>query len=129
MAVPPFGLKLKELRQRAGVTQPKLAELAGLSTTGVALIEQGRREPGWSTVVALAEALGVDCREFQKPAGPGAEPQQPGRPKQSTFGPKPADRPVKGAAPTGATAGHAVTTQGVKKPRAGGAKGKRTKGA
>ena len=83
MQPPPFGLRLKELRQRAGLTQPQLAERAGMSLNGVALIEQGRREPVWSTVLALAAALGVNARAFLMAKAAIAKPQKRGRPKRA----------------------------------------------
>jgi transcriptional regulator with XRE-family HTH domain len=64
-----FGKRLKELREQAGLTQPQLAERANLSKAGIADLEQGRREPSWSTVQALCAALGVSCEAFnQEPA-------------------------------------------------------------
>jgi transcriptional regulator with XRE-family HTH domain len=63
-----FGPRLRELRLRARLTQKQLAAKAGLTETGVGYLERGLREPSWSTVVALAGALGVKCGAFQKPA-------------------------------------------------------------
>jgi hypothetical protein len=40
---------------------------AGLSRISVARFEAGTREPVWSSLLALAEALGVDCTAFQEP--------------------------------------------------------------
>jgi transcriptional regulator with XRE-family HTH domain len=77
-----FGKRLKELRIEAGMTQPELAEKADLSKGGVADIEQGRREPAWSTLVALCQALNVECTEFMKEPSPETEPQGRGRPKK-----------------------------------------------
>jgi transcriptional regulator with XRE-family HTH domain len=74
-----FGLRLKELREAAGLTQPQLAEKAGQSKAGIANLEQGRYDPSWSTVQALAGALGVDCRAFQRPPA-GTAPRGRGRP-------------------------------------------------
>jgi transcriptional regulator with XRE-family HTH domain len=82
-AIMSFGLRLKELRTAAGLSQPQLAEKAGMSKGGLAHIEQGIREPAWSTVVALAAALGVDCTAFQQPA--------------ADSSPVPRGRPIKGA--------------------------------
>jgi transcriptional regulator with XRE-family HTH domain len=66
-----FGAKLKAVREAAGLTQDQLAEKAGLYKFSIAKIEQGVREPTWSTVQALAKALGVDCTAFQvEEAGP-----------------------------------------------------------
>ncbi len=60
-----FADRLKELRKQAGLSQQQLAEKSGLHKFGVAKIEQGLREPGWSTVQSIAGALGVDCSAFQ----------------------------------------------------------------
>jgi transcriptional regulator with XRE-family HTH domain len=59
-----FGIRLKELREAAGLTQDELAERAGLYKFSVAKLEQGVREPVWSTVLTLAAALGVNCLAF-----------------------------------------------------------------
>jgi transcriptional regulator with XRE-family HTH domain len=66
-----FHLRLKRLREAAGLTQGELAERAGMSKGGVANLEQGIRRPEWDTVQALAKALGVDCRAFQDDAAIG----------------------------------------------------------
>jgi hypothetical protein len=48
----------------------------------VADLEQGRRQPAWETVVALAKALGVSCDAFlQEPTT--APPTGPGRPRKA----------------------------------------------
>ena len=62
-----FGKKLKELREAAGLTQTELAKKAGLSQGGIANLEQGRTQPAWDSVQALAAALGVDCTAFNEP--------------------------------------------------------------
>src|SRR5262245_30526130 len=59
-----FGQKLKEVREKAGLTQAALAEQAGLHVFGVAKLEQGLREPSWATVRALAHALKVSVVVF-----------------------------------------------------------------
>src|SRR4051794_4890690 len=77
-----FGRRLKELREAAGLTQDGLAEGAGLYKFSVAKLEQGIREPTWSTVLALAKVLGVSVAAFvteedtagTAPAVPRAEP-------------------------------------------------------
>jgi transcriptional regulator with XRE-family HTH domain len=65
MAGETFAVKLKRLREAAGLTQPQLAERAGMHQFGVAKLEQGLRQPTWATVQALAAALGVSCEAFQ----------------------------------------------------------------
>ena len=72
-----FGARLRELREQAGLTQQQLADKCGVKWEAVSRWERGTREPGWSNVVALAEALGVECTAFLQelapalPAGPG----------------------------------------------------------
>ena len=60
-----FGKRLLGLREAAGLSQESLARDAGVSSTTVAKIEQGRTEPVWGTVLALAEALGVSTEDFR----------------------------------------------------------------
>jgi transcriptional regulator with XRE-family HTH domain len=76
-----FAGRLRELREAAGWTQDQLAERVGVKREAVARWEAGKREPGWSNVLALAEALGVDCTAFtQAPARRTAA--GPGRPRK-----------------------------------------------
>jgi transcriptional regulator with XRE-family HTH domain len=55
------------LRIQAGLTQTQLAEKAGLHLHGLTKLEQGDREPAWSTVLDLAKALGVEVGAFVAP--------------------------------------------------------------
>jgi transcriptional regulator with XRE-family HTH domain len=59
-----FAERLKELRQRSGLTQQKLAAAAGVQREAIARLESGTREPTWAAVQAIAKALGVDCTAF-----------------------------------------------------------------
>src|SRR5438105_370867 len=60
-----LGAQLRELRERAGLTQQQLATRAGLSWSTVAHIEQGRKpDLRVSTLVRLAGALGVPPTEL-----------------------------------------------------------------
>jgi transcriptional regulator with XRE-family HTH domain len=78
-----FGARLKELREQRGWSQKEVAVRAGLGQRSVSSWEQYAREPSWSNVVALAEALGVDCLAFlQEPAERPATPR--GRPRKGT---------------------------------------------
>jgi ribosome-binding protein aMBF1 (putative translation factor) len=54
-----FGKRLREVRQRKGVSQEKLAELAGLHRTYVSSVERGERNISLLNISKLAEALGV----------------------------------------------------------------------
>src|SRR5579883_964244 len=59
-----FAARLKELRERAGLSQDELADRADLYKFSVAKLEQGVREPTWATVLNLAHALGVSVEAF-----------------------------------------------------------------
>jgi transcriptional regulator with XRE-family HTH domain len=74
-----FAGRLRELREAAGLTQLQLAERAGVERGAVARWEAGTREPGWSNVLALARALGVECGAFDQEPAPRPEPKL-GRP-------------------------------------------------
>lgn len=54
-----FGARLKNLRQAAGLTQAQLAERAGVASSLIGHIENGKREVGIGKVWPLARALGV----------------------------------------------------------------------
>ena len=54
-----MGERIAQLRRRQGLSQAKLACALGLSTSTIAMYEQGRREPSVSILIALADALGV----------------------------------------------------------------------
>jgi transcriptional regulator with XRE-family HTH domain len=82
-----FGPRLKELREAKGLTQKQLAEMTGLSTGGVAHLEQGLHEPTWPVVCAMAEALGVDCTAFTVPPATTAKAKRGRRPKQPPAAP------------------------------------------
>lgn len=71
-----FADNLKRLRADAKLTQAKLADRAGLSLTGITDLEQGRREPSWSTVQSLCTALGVDCTAFDEAVKPAKKPKK-----------------------------------------------------
>jgi transcriptional regulator with XRE-family HTH domain len=60
----PFAVRLKTLREAAGLTQQQLARRAGLHLGSLFKIEQGLREPLWDTVCKLADALDVTVTEF-----------------------------------------------------------------
>jgi transcriptional regulator with XRE-family HTH domain len=77
------GARLRELRVAAGLSQTELAERVGVQRGAVARWESDEREPNWSNVVALAKALGVDCRAFtEEPSTEATEPRKPGRPRK-----------------------------------------------
>jgi transcriptional regulator with XRE-family HTH domain len=55
---------LKENRQRLNLSQPKLAELANLSTHYIASIETSRKFPTPDVLEKLAGALGIEAHEL-----------------------------------------------------------------
>jgi transcriptional regulator with XRE-family HTH domain len=54
-----LGEKVRSYRHERGLTQEALAESLELSVAYVSLIERGGRNPPYTTVVAIAHALGV----------------------------------------------------------------------
>lgn len=54
-----FGARLREVRERAKVSQEKLAELAGLHRTYVSSVERGQRNISLVNIAKLASALEV----------------------------------------------------------------------
>ncbi len=54
-----LGDRVREQRRSLGMTQEALAEALELSVAYVSLIERGGRNPPYTTVVAIARALGV----------------------------------------------------------------------
>jgi len=60
----PFGVRLRGLREQAGLTQEELAFRAGLSPNAVGALERGaRRRPQPHTVRSLSDALGLPEEE------------------------------------------------------------------
>ena len=55
---------LKENRRRLGITQPELAERAGMSTQYLAMIEIARKFPTADILDRLAAALGINPNEL-----------------------------------------------------------------
>ncbi|QEL15598.1 helix-turn-helix domain-containing protein [Limnoglobus roseus] len=62
----PFsGLKLREVREGAGVEREQLANDVGTSKQYISHLENGiKKNPAFDLVEKLAAVLGVDCREF-----------------------------------------------------------------
>jgi DNA-binding XRE family transcriptional regulator len=64
-----FGDNLRRARERAGLTQTRLAELAGVGRSDLHKIEAGRRNITLGMASRLATALGIDVRDlFKDPA-------------------------------------------------------------
>jgi transcriptional regulator with XRE-family HTH domain len=58
-----FGNNLKAQRQRAGLSQERLAELADLDRTEISLLERGQRMPRLDTIVSLTRGLSLRSTE------------------------------------------------------------------
>ncbi len=59
-----LGDRIRTLRRKRGLTQENLAEALDLSVAYVSLIERGGRNPPFTTVVAIAQALGVSASQL-----------------------------------------------------------------
>jgi transcriptional regulator with XRE-family HTH domain len=59
-------MKIKEFRERRGLTQAMLAKRAGVSPGYIARLETLRHDPKLSTLVKIATALGVPMSELLK---------------------------------------------------------------
>jgi len=54
-----FGEVLRKYRNKVGISQEKLAELADLDRTYISLLERGLRQPSLTTIFNLAKALNI----------------------------------------------------------------------
>jgi transcriptional regulator with XRE-family HTH domain len=59
-----LGRAMRELRRTAGLTQKQAAEIVGIRSTFVSLIERGERGMRWHTLTALLRAYGADLRNL-----------------------------------------------------------------
>ena len=59
-----FGRKLRAVRQRIGISQERLAELADLHRTYVSGVERGERNISIVNIERLAKALGVSMADL-----------------------------------------------------------------
>ena len=58
------GREIKRLREAKDWSQTKLAAEAGMSVSGISMIENGHRNLSTTTLAKLAEALGVGVRDL-----------------------------------------------------------------
>jgi transcriptional regulator with XRE-family HTH domain len=54
-----FAATLRQSRLSAGLSQERLARASGLDRTTLSLLERGKQQPTLSTILLLAEHLGV----------------------------------------------------------------------
>lgn len=81
-----FGRKLQELRERADLSQPQLAERTGLSKGYIGAIEAGTRDykPSRDAILLIAQALDVHPLELLEAAGR-ATPTDHGKTARPSF--------------------------------------------
>jgi transcriptional regulator with XRE-family HTH domain len=77
-AGPSLGRAIKDARTRRGLTQAQLARALGVQQNVVARLEDGGRpDPRLSTIVAIAQALGISIDALVAEAGLIAQPVRP----------------------------------------------------
>jgi transcriptional regulator with XRE-family HTH domain len=59
-----FGQRLREVRRQKGISQEKLADLAGLHRTYVSLVERGQCNVSLLNIEKLANALDVPLADL-----------------------------------------------------------------
>jgi transcriptional regulator with XRE-family HTH domain len=59
-----FAQRLRQLRDKAGLSEAKLAQASGVSFASIHEYGLGRRQPSFAAVAKLARALGVSCEDF-----------------------------------------------------------------
>jgi len=59
-----FGERIRALRQERGLSQERLAEMAGVHRTYLSSLERGERNVSLDNIHAIAEALGVPPAEL-----------------------------------------------------------------
>lgn len=61
-----FGENLKELREKAGISQAELAEAIGISQSAIWQLEAGETNPRLITVKALANYFNTTVKELKR---------------------------------------------------------------
>jgi transcriptional regulator with XRE-family HTH domain len=89
-----LGARIRQLRERAGLSQPELAERACQSLRSIQNWEQGHRRPKIDAVLGIASALGLTVDELMREAPAGEPKRLRGRPPK-----KPATVQARVAAP------------------------------
>jgi len=59
-----FGVRLRQARERLGLTQEDVAGRSGVHATEVSRIEAGKRDPKVSTLLRLARAVEVPAGQL-----------------------------------------------------------------
>lgn len=61
-----LGYNVKNMRKKRGLTQEMLSELCDLDPTYISMIERGKRNPSFMTLVGLARHLGCPLSELTR---------------------------------------------------------------
>ncbi len=69
MLVHYIGETIKQRRNELGITQPHLAELAGISTNTVYKLERGKGNPSLEVLEKLSQVLGLELKLQVKTPG------------------------------------------------------------
>jgi transcriptional regulator with XRE-family HTH domain len=56
---PALGAAVKTIREKKGLSQMRLSETTGFRQSWISDVEHGRRNPSWTSIIRLAEGLGV----------------------------------------------------------------------
>jgi len=59
-----LGRKIQRIRKERKLTQEKLAEKVGVSTTWIGYVETGYRRPNLKMIYKIANALGVKVKDI-----------------------------------------------------------------
>ena len=61
-----FGVTVKELRKSRNMSQGRLAKDSGLHVNTIHLLENGKTDPRFTTILFIANAIGIKLEEFIK---------------------------------------------------------------
>jgi transcriptional regulator with XRE-family HTH domain len=73
-----YGPRLRELRERAGLSQAELGKRVNLAGSQINKLETNVNQPTLATALAIAAALGVPIQEFAGPGSPRPRGRSPG---------------------------------------------------
>lgn len=59
-----IGKKIRQIREKKGITQEQLALDAGLNRAYIGYIERAERNPSTETLVKIAKALKISPKDF-----------------------------------------------------------------
>jgi transcriptional regulator with XRE-family HTH domain len=63
-ALKELGKNLQRLRKNADLTQEQLAELCEFDPTYISLLERGKRNPPYTTLLTIAESMEIHLSEL-----------------------------------------------------------------